>query len=214
VSFATRTAFVDTVDGDDRDDRTERFLRIDAHLRRDIGHDGRLEVEAMRSPARDHLRAPGDGVLDVPGHSLDCSALTSGPICVSCRAGRPLSASRALGKLVRELVGDRAVDHDPLGRHTDLPLVHERAKVRRRQPPASRSASPKTTSGALPPSSSRTRLSGARPSRPTTVPPASACELTAAGRLGRPPISERAVAAANFGAFMHQGQICSRPSGS
>ena len=72
----------------------------------------------------------------MPGHSLD-------RVRVDERADLRLllarvayfQRARALGKLVRELVGDRAVDHDPLGRHTDLPLVHERAKVRRRHRP-------------------------------------------------------------------------------
>jgi hypothetical protein len=90
----------------------------------------------MRSSTRDYLRAPGDGVLDMSGHSLDCVRVDErADLRVLLARVAHFQRTRALGKLVRELIGDRAVDHDPLGRHTDLPLVHECAKVRRRHRP-------------------------------------------------------------------------------
>ena len=151
--------FVDTVDRDDRNDRTERFLRIDAHLRRDIGYDGRLEVEAMRSSTRDYLRALATASSTCPVTRSTASAVDerADPACLA-RAGRPPSASprarQACARTHRRPCGrsrSRSVDIQICPWCMNAPkFAADTAR--------SRSASAKTTSGALPPSSSSTRF--------------------------------------------------------
>src|SRR5438105_1270897 len=56
---------VDVVDRHDRDHRSERFLRVDPHLGRDVHQHGRREEEAVRLSTSYALRALGDCFFDV-----------------------------------------------------------------------------------------------------------------------------------------------------
>ena len=124
---------VDTAHGNDRDDRTERLLRVEPHLRSDIGQDGRFEVKAVRLPAGDHLRPLCDRIVELVGHPPE-RVLVHKWTDLRVLLARVAHLQRAgpLTKFACELLRYRAIDQDALGRHADLPLVHERAKARRR----------------------------------------------------------------------------------
>ena len=58
------------LDADHRLDRAERFLRVDAHLRRDVVEHGRLDHRAVALAAGHELGALADRVVDQRLHPL------------------------------------------------------------------------------------------------------------------------------------------------
>src|SRR5262245_49145576 len=134
VSDAHR--LLDAVDRHDRDDRPEGLFVVHPHIGRDAHHHSGLEVATLGIAACDHRGPLGDGILDVPGHALK-RILVDDRTDLRVRLARVADLQRtgALAQHLSELVRDRPVDHDPLGRHADLPLVHERAEAGRRHGP-------------------------------------------------------------------------------
>ena len=131
VSLATRIASSSPLDAHDRLHRAERFLVVDAHLRRDAVDDGRLDDRAVALAAGDDLGALGLRVGDQFVHAL--GRRETDERAEHDMAARIAGGQRrgALGELGDEGVGDRLVDDQPLGRHADLALVGEGAEHRR-----------------------------------------------------------------------------------
>src|SRR5919108_1670384 len=156
---------------------------VDPHLGCDVGEHGGFKATSLGLAAADDVCSLGDGVLYELGDAPERELVDER---ADLRAWLPWVAERqragSLAQLLGEFFGDVPVDDDPFGRQADLPLVHEGAEVRR-VCARSRSASASTSSGALPPSSSSTRLRW-RPAfsatiRPTRVEPVKLIRLTA-----------------------------------
>ncbi len=111
------------------DDRTERFLAVDAHRRRHAvehggGHDGAVDFAAG-----DERRALRQRVVDERAHMRDrvpVDQRAEHHVAFARIAGR--QRARLGGEFLDESVGDLLVDHDALGRHADLSLIDEGAE--------------------------------------------------------------------------------------
>ena len=133
MSLATRTASSGPSTGDDRDERSERLLGVDPHLRRHApdyvgGKHGPSAAPPLSASAPFATASSYE-----PADALE-------RLLVDQRADRRAGLARVadgqrarpLRELLGERVRDRAVGDDPLGRHADLALMEERAEARRR----------------------------------------------------------------------------------
>ena len=155
--------FLDAADADDRRDRAEGFLAIDAHRRRDVVEHGRVHQHAVGVAAGEQPRALGDGVLDQaddaarPPRSRPPSRAASCPCADRRRPGSP-PWRRACARIRRRPSRRRSI------RSVDMQIWpwFMKAPKAAAATASSRSASSSTISGALPPSSSSDRLEMAR----------------------------------------------------
>ena len=132
MSLATATASSAPSTADDRHHRPERLLGVEAHLRRDAGEHRRRDDVAVGLAARQHLGALVARVLDQLEHPLARGVVDQRADLVPGSRGSPHTSFAARSaSLEPSVAGDGAVGDDPLGRHADLALVHERAEARR-----------------------------------------------------------------------------------
>ncbi len=113
-----------------RDHRTEAFVAEKLHLGCDLVDDVRAHQHAIRFAAGQRARALAERVLDQALAHARRSCGRPRRRAASClRAGRRTAIDAAFAReLCGKSVGDRVDDDDPLGRHADLALVHERAE--------------------------------------------------------------------------------------
>ena len=145
-------------EGLQREDRPEDLLGEDLAARLGADEQRRPVVEAaevvVRAAARGPPRAPSAIARRTkPSTRSRCARLTSGPMSVASSRGSPCRIVAALArKRARELVGDRLLDQERV-RRTGRPGPELSYCSTARSTARSRSASAKTSSGDLPPSS-------------------------------------------------------------
>ena len=130
LSLASADRVLLVARADDRDDRAEALVAVEVHLGGDAVDHGRAHQHAVRLAAGQRASRPWRARRR--SGALTCSTVlrsTTAPSGVLPSRGSPQAIAAALVReLLGERVGDRVDDDDPLGRHADLALVHERAE--------------------------------------------------------------------------------------
>src|SRR5690606_1036859 len=109
--------------------RPKRFLVIDTHFRCHLVNHRGPHQHAFCGTSRDYLSTLALCILDQLHATVDSCLIDHRTECgiTLCRIPHSQGVG-ALSKLGYELIRDGFVDDDPLGRHTDLALVHKRTE--------------------------------------------------------------------------------------